>query len=135
MFFNNVLYLLTCLIIHTWDADLNTAWFPFGIFSLCCLFWFFVPTKNQNKQCNVQMETSTKSQNEQQKAKASNQRHLPVLVFEIQLILSQKQERASKSIKKQCMNDKWKHTPKTKTSNKKQQRAFFIPIFLNLLQL
>ena len=42
------------------------------------------------------METSTKSQNEQQKAIKSNKRHLPVLVFEIELILSQKQERATK---------------------------------------
>ena len=33
----------------------------------------------------------TKSQNEQQKARTSNQRHLPVLVFETDLILSQKQ--------------------------------------------
>ena len=32
------------------------------------------------------MEISTKKQNEQQKAKTSNQRHLPVLVFEIELI-------------------------------------------------
>ena len=29
------------------------------------------------------------------------------------------------------MNGKWKHAPKTKTSNKKQQRAFFIPIFIH----
>ena len=31
-------------------------------------FWIFVPTKNQNEHCNVQMETSAKSQNEQPKA-------------------------------------------------------------------
>ena len=36
-----------------------------------------------------------------QKTKTSNKRHLPVLVFEIELILSQKQERATKSSKKQ----------------------------------
>ena len=47
------------------------------------------------------METSTKNQNQQQKAKTNNQRHLPVLVFEIELILSRKQERATKSNKKQ----------------------------------
>ena len=29
------------------------------------------------------------------------------------------------------MNGKWKLAPKTKTSNKKQQRAFFIPIFIH----
>ena len=64
-----------------------------------CSFWFFVPTKNQNEQCDIQMDTSTKNQNEQQKVKTSNQSHLPVLVFEIELILSQKQERATMSSK------------------------------------
>ena len=73
------------------------------------------------------METSIKNQNEQPKAKTSNQRHLTVLVFEIELIVSQKQERAT--------NAKWKHASKTKTSNKKQQRTFFISIFIHLLQL
>ena len=29
------------------------------------------------------------------------------------------------------MNGKWKHAPKTETSIKKQQRAFFIPIFIH----
>ena len=43
-----------------------------------------------------------------QKSKTSNKRHLPVLVFEIELILSQKQERAMK-----------------------QQRVFFMPIFIH----
>ena len=53
-------------------------------------FWPFVARfgfsyqKNRNKHCNVQMETLTKNQNEQQKAKTSNQKHLPVLVFEIE---------------------------------------------------
>ena len=72
-----------------------------------------------------------------QKTKTSNQRHLPVLFFEIELILSQKQERATKSSKK-ATDGKLKHAPKTKTSNnepQKQQRAFFIPIFIHLLQL
>ena len=47
----------------------------------CCSSWFFVPTKSHNEQCDAQMETSTKIQNEQQKAIMSNKRHLPVLVF------------------------------------------------------
>ena len=47
------------------------------------------------------METSTKNQHQQQKAITSDKRHLPVLVFEIELILSQKQERATKSSKRQ----------------------------------
>ena len=34
---------------------------------------------------------------------------------------------------KAMMNGKWKHAPKTKPSNKKQQRAFFILIFIHLL--
>ena len=70
-------------------------------FAFRCSFWFFVPTKSHNEQCDAQMETSTKNQNEQQKAITSNKRHLPVLVFEIELILSQKQERATKSSKRQ----------------------------------
>ena len=32
-------------------------------------------------------------------------------------------------------NGEWKHATKTKTSNKERQRAFFIPIFIHLLQL
>ena len=76
------------------------------------------------------------------KAKMSSQMHLPVLVFEIELILSQKQEPATKEQQKPT-NGKWKRVPKTKTktktsaitSNKKQQRAFFFPIFIHLLQL
>ena len=40
-------------------------------FVFCCSFWFFVPTKSHNEQCDAQMETSAKSQNEQQKVFAS----------------------------------------------------------------
>ena len=90
----------------------------------CCSFWFFVPKKNQNEQCNVQMETSTK------KPKTSNQRYLPVLVFEIELILSQKQERTTKSSKKQRMPNG--NMPQNQNE---QQRAFVIPILIDLLQL
>ena len=87
------------------------------------------------------MQTSSKNQNEQQKAKTSNQRHLPVLAFEIELILSQKRQRTTKSSKKQRRANgntlqKPGQKPKRATrTNKKQQRAFFIPIFIHLLQL
>ena len=50
--------------------------FHLVFFAFRCSFWFFVPTKYQNEKCDVQMETSAKNQNEQQK-------HLPVFVFEI----------------------------------------------------
>ena len=56
--------------------------------------------------------------------------------FEIELILSQKQERATKSSKKQLLangNTPQKPTRAT-TSNKKHQRAFFTPIFIHFLQ-
>ena len=51
------------------------------------------------------------------------------------LILSHKQELTSTEEHQKGTNSKWKHAPKTKTSNKKQQRAFLIPIFIHLLQL
>ena len=76
------------------------------------------------------METSTKNQNEQQKAITSNKRHLSVLVFETELILSQKQERATKSSKRQRTANGNTHQ-KPKRATKKQQRAFFIPIFIH----
>ena len=75
--------------------------FHLDIFAFCCSFWFFVPTKSHNEQCDAQMETYTKNQNEQQKAIMSNKRHLPVLVFETELILSQKQEKATKGSERQ----------------------------------
>ena len=56
----------------------------------------------------------------------SNQRHLPVLVFEIELIPKKKNEqrRAAKGNKRQM---------KTLTKNRnEQQEAFFIPIFIQL---
>ena len=72
----------------------------------------------------------------QQKTKRSNQRHLSVLVFEMGLNLSRKQERATRSRKKQRMAI-GNMPPKPKqatTNNKKQQRAFFIPMFIHLLK-
>ena len=71
------------------------------------------------------------------KAKTSSQRHLPVLVFEIEPILSQKPERAAKSSKKQrTTNGNTPQKPKRAiTSTKKQQIALFIPMFIHLFQL
>ena len=71
------------------------------------------------------METSTKNQNEQQKAITSNKRHLPVLVFEIELILSQKQERATKSSKTQrTANGNTHQKPKRATKSNKEHFSF-----------
>ena len=63
--------------------------FHLDFFAFCCSFWFFVPTETQNEQCDAQMETSTKNQNEQPA--------FTCFGFEIQSVLSQKQERATKS--------------------------------------
>ena len=94
-------------------------------FAFRCSFWFFVPTKSHNEQCDAQMETSTKNQNEQQKAITSNKRHLPVLVFEIELILSQKQERATKSSKRQrTANGNTHQKPKRATKSNKEHFSF-----------
>ena len=104
--------------------------FHLDFVAFCCSFWFFVLTKSHNEQCNAEMETSTKNQNEQQKAIKSNKRHLPVLVFGVELILSQKQVKSNEEQQK-ATNGKWKHAPKTKTSGKNQQRTFLIPIFIH----
>ena len=61
-----------------------------------------------------------------QKAITSNKRHLPVLVFEIELILSQKQEKQRRAAK----GNKRQMETRTKNQNE-QQRAFFIPIFIH----
>ena len=93
-------------------------WFPFGLFAFCCSFWFFAATETQNEHCDFQKETSTKTI-------TSKKRHFFVLVFEIEFILSQKQERATKSSKKQRTASGNTHQkPKRATkSNKKQQKA------------
>ena len=73
------------------------------------------------------METSTKKQNKnkQQKAKTINQRHLPVLVFEIELILSQKQEQATKSSrKKRTANGNTPQKPGGATKSNKEHFSF-----------
>ena len=87
-------------------------WFPFGLF-------------RTNEQCEAQMETSTKNENERQKAFTNNKRHLPVLVFEIELILSQKQERATKSSKRQrTANGNMQQKPKRATKSNKEYFSF-----------
>ena len=83
-------------------------------------------TKNQNEQCNFQMKTSTKNQNEQRKAKTSNQRHLPVLVSETVLILSQKRERTTKSSINQP-TAKGNTPPKPKRATKSNKEHFSFP--------
>ena len=88
---------------------------------------FGLSYQQKTKTSNVmfQMETSTKKQNEQRKAKTSNQRHLPVLVFEIELILSQKQERTMKSSKKhRTANGNMPQKPKRATKSNKEHFLF-----------
>ena len=71
------------------------------------------------------METSIKSHNEQQKAVTSSKRHLPVLVFEIELILSQKQEKATKGSKRQrTANGNTHQKPKPATKSNKERFSF-----------
>ena len=113
-----------CLI-YSW-LFMHKASLPFGLFACCCSFWFFVPTKTHNEQCNTQMKTSTKNQYEQQKAITSNnKRHLPVLFFEIELILSQKQERAAKSSKRQRTANRNTHQkPERATKSNKEHFSF-----------
>ena len=53
-----------------------------------------------------------------QKTKTSNKRYLPVLVFEIELIISQKQERAAKGIERQMETN-------TKNQNEQQKALLF----------
>ena len=77
------------------------------------------------------METSTKNQSEQQKAIMSNKRHLPVLVFEIELILSQKQEKATKGSKRQGTANGNKHQkPKRATKSNKEHFSFPFSLIL-----
>ena len=71
------------------------------------------------------METSTKNQNEQQTAMTSNKRHSPDLVFEIELIISQKQERATTSSKRKRMaNGNTNQKPKRATKSNKEHFSF-----------
>ena len=74
-----------------------------------------------------------KTQNEQQKAITSNEKHLPVLVLEIELILSQKQERAMKSSKRAMNSSKRQRTAngnrhqKPKRATKSNKEHFSLP--------
>ena len=77
------------------------AWFPFGLLLPSVARFGFCTKKKPKRAMQFSNGNTYKNQSEQQKAKTSNRRHLPVLVFEIELILSQKQERATKGSKKQ----------------------------------
>ena len=99
--------------------------FHLDIFAFCCSLWFFVPTKSHNEQCDAQLEISTKNQNEQQKAITSNKKHLPVLVFEIELILSQKKEKATKGSKRQrTANGNTHQKPERAAKSNKERFSF-----------
>ena len=54
--------------------------FHLDFLTFCCSFWFFVPTKNENEQCDAQMEASTKPKRAT-KAITSNQRHFCLFWF------------------------------------------------------
>ena len=55
----------------------------------------------------------------------SNKRHLPVFVFEIELILTQKQERATKSSRRQrTANGNTHQKPKRATKSNKEHFSF-----------
>ena len=68
------------------------------------------------------METSTKT-------KASNKSHLPILVFEIELILSQKQESYEEQQKVTKANGNTHQKPKRTAKSNKEH--FFTPIFIH----
>ena len=102
----------------------SKAWFPFGFFFLLLLVLVFRTNKKSQRamRCsngNIHKipKRATKSHNEQQKAFAC---------FD-----SVSKTRKSNEEQEKATNGKWKHTPKTKTRNKKQQRAFFILIFIH----
>ena len=68
--------------------------------------------------------------------KTSNQRQMPVLAFQKELILSQKQEQATKSSKKQRTADgNMSQKPKRATKSNKEDFHSFSSIVTHLLQL
>ena len=87
--------------------------FHLDFFGLLLLVLFFVRTKSHNEQCDGQMETSTKTQNEKQKAITSNKRHLPVLV-QFYLKNKKEQRRAAKGNERQMET-------RTKNQNERQK--------------
>ena len=96
------------------------AWFPFGHFlPLVARFGFSYQQKATASNAILKWKHP-------QKTKTSNKRHLPVLVFEIELILSRKQERATNSSKRHRTANGNTHQ-KPKRATKKQHGAFFIP--------
>ena len=55
--------------------------FIWTFFAFCCSFWLFVPTKNHNEQCDVQIEQPQpfaicKNKNEQRKGAQNNERQM-----------------------------------------------------------
>ena len=97
--------------------------FHLDFFCLLLLVLVFRTSKSHNEQCDAQMETFTKNQNEQQTT---------FVCFGFwDRIDSISKTRKSNEEQQKATNGKWKHTPKTKTRNKKQRRAFFIPIFIH----
>ena len=109
----------------------------------CCLLWLFVPTKIHNEQYDAQMETSTKSQKEQQKAITSNKRHLPVSVFgdRIDSISktrksNEEQQQAAKSNKRQrTANGNTHQKPKRATKSNKEHFHSHFHSFAPILDL
>ena len=110
------------------------AWFTFGLFCLlnCCSFFIFRTSKKpqramrcSNGNIHKKPKRATKSHDEQQKAMTSNKRHSPDLVFEIELIISQKQERATTSSKRKRMaNGNTHQKPKRATKSNKEHFSF-----------
>ena len=93
-----------------------------AFFTLCCSFGILVHTKNQNEQCDRQMETTTKSQNEQGKRNNEQRRQMSVLIFKDR-INSIAQIKMRKQEHSKALKYKWEHSPKTRTSDKEQQKA------------
>ena len=102
------------------------AWFPFGYFlPFIARFGFSYQQKVTTSNAMLKWKHPQKNQNEQQKAITSNKRHLPVLIFEIELILSQKQEKASKGSKRQrTANGNTHQRPKRATKSNKEHFSF-----------
>ena len=72
-----------------------------GNFCLSLLVLVFHTNKKPKRAMQCSNRNIYKKPKRATKAKTNNQRHLPVLVFEIEMILSQKQDRATKRSKKQ----------------------------------
>ena len=136
-FFNLSLSLVLCLVGYGNDhimlerTNFNKleldckAWFPFGHF-LPFIDRFGFSCQQKTKTSNAMLKWK-----HLQYTKTRNQRHFPVLVFEIELILSQKQERATKSSKKRRTATR----PKNQNEQQKATKSTFHSHFHSLLQL